>query len=101
MMTSKTFTATTNCRMLLWRSWRGSIPPKRRDAMGKVSPPVNVSVRRHGFRQRIISRLMFEPGPPIAGWVNYKKKVHPVFRDDGGRLFLNEGGWVAARQQPL
>ena len=44
---------------------------------------------------------MFEPGPAVAGWVNYKNKVHPVFKDSGGKLFLNEDGWAAARQQPL
>jgi hypothetical protein len=69
--------------------------------MGKANAPVHVSVRRHGFRQKVVARLMFEPGPAISGWVNYKNKVHPVFKDANGRLFLNEEGWVAARQQPL
>ena len=69
--------------------------------MGKANAPVTVAVRRYGFRQKIISRLMFEPGPPVSGWVNYKNKIHPVFKDGSGRLFLNEEGWVAARQQPL
>jgi len=69
--------------------------------MGKAKSPVNVSVRRNGFRQKIISRLMFEPGPAIAGWVNYRGKVHPVFKDSGGKLFLNEDSWAVTRQQPL
>jgi len=69
--------------------------------MRRVNPPVTVTVRRHGFRIRAISRLKFEPGPPIAGWVNYRGKVHPLFQDPGGALFLDEDGWVSSRRYPL
>jgi hypothetical protein len=69
--------------------------------MGKASQPVSIAVRRHGFREKVISRLTFAPGPPVAGWVNYRNKVYPVFRDQGGKLFLNQDGWVASRVYPL
>jgi hypothetical protein len=69
--------------------------------MRRISPPVKISVRRNGFRVRTISRLKFEPGPEIAGWVNFNNKVYPLFRDPGGDLFLNEDGWVSSRHYPL
>ena len=69
--------------------------------MRRVNPPVTVSVRRNGFRIRTISRLKFEPGPEIAGWVNYRNKVHPLFKDPGGALYLDEDGWVSNRRYPL
>lgn len=28
-------------------------------------------------------------------------KVHPVFKDPGGALFLDEDGWVSSRRYPL
>ena len=62
--------------------------------MRRVNPPVTISVRRHGFRLRTISRIKFEPGPAIAGWVNYRGKVFPLFQDPGGALYLDEDGWV-------
>jgi hypothetical protein len=69
--------------------------------MRRVNPAVTVSVRRNGFRIKTISRLKFEAGPEIAGWVNYRGKVHPVFKDPGGALFLDEDGWVSSRRYPL
>ena len=60
--------------------------------MRRVNPPVTVSVRRNGFRIRTIARLKFEAGPQIAGWVNYRGKVYPLFQDPGGALFLDEDG---------
>jgi len=69
--------------------------------MRRVNPPVTISVRRHGFRIRTISRLKFEAGPEIAGWVNYRGKVYPLFKDPDGALFLDEDGWVSSRRYPL
>ena len=69
--------------------------------MRRVNPPVTISVRRAGFRLRTISRIKFAAGPEIAGWVNYRGKVHPVFKDPGGALFLDEDGWVSSRRYPL
>ena len=69
--------------------------------MRRVHPPVTLSVRRNGFRIRTISRIKFEAGPEIAGWVNYRNKIHPVFKDPGGALFLDEDGWVSSRRYPL
>jgi len=64
--------------------------------MRRVNPPVKISVRRHGFRLRTISRIKFESGPAIAGWVNYRGKVYPLFQDPGGALYLDEDGrWNA------
>ena len=69
--------------------------------MRRISPPVNVAVRRNGFRVRNISRLKFEAGPEIAGWVNYRNKVYPLFKDPGGALYLDEDGWASTRHYPL
>ena len=69
--------------------------------MRRVNPPVTISVRRDGFRVRTISRLKFESGPEIAGWVNYRGKIHPLFKDPGGALYLDEDGWVSSRRYPL
>lgn len=69
--------------------------------MRRISPPVNISVRRNGFRIRTISRLKFEAGPEIAGWVNYRNKVYPLFKDPGGALYLDEDGWASTRHYPL
>jgi len=69
--------------------------------MRRVNPPVTISVRRDGFRVRTISRLKFESGPEIAGWVNYRNKIHPLFKDPGGALYLDEDGWVSSRRYPL
>ena len=69
--------------------------------MRRVNPPVTVSVRRHGFRVRTISRLKFEAGPAVAGWVNYRNKVYPLFQDPGGALYLDEDGWASTRRYPL
>ena len=69
--------------------------------MRRVNPPVTVSVRRNGFRLRTISRIKFESGPEIAGWVNYRNKIHPLFKDPGGALYLDEDGWVSSRRYPL
>ena len=69
--------------------------------MRRINPPVNISVRRHGFRVRTIARIKFESGPAIAGWVNYRNKVYPLFRDPDGALFLDEDGWVSSRRYPL
>ena len=69
--------------------------------MHRVSPAVKVSVRRGGFRVRVIERLKFEAGPEIMGWVNYHNKVCPLFKDPSGGLFLNEDGWVSTRRYPL
>ena len=69
--------------------------------MRRVNPPVTISVRRDGFRVRTISRIKFEPGPEIAGWVNYRGKIHPLFKDPGGALYLDEDGWVSSRRYPL
>jgi len=32
---------------------------------------------------------------------NYRGKVHPLFKDPGGALFLDEDGWVSTRRYPL
>lgn len=69
--------------------------------MRRINPPVPVTIRRHGFKVRTISRLTFEAGPEIAGWVNHLGKVYPVFRDPKGGLYLNEDGWVSTRRYPL
>ena len=69
--------------------------------MRRVNPPVTISVRRDGFRVRTISRIKFEAGPEIAGWVNYRGKIHPLFKDPGGALYLDEDGWVSSRRYPL
>jgi len=69
--------------------------------MRRVNPPVTISVRRDGFRIRTISRIKFESGPEIAGWVNYRNKIHPLFKDPGGALYLDEDGWVSSRRYPL
>jgi len=69
--------------------------------MRRVNPPVTISVRRDGFRVRTISRIKFESGPEIAGWVNYRGKIHPLFKDPGGALYLDEDGWVSSRRYPL
>ncbi len=69
--------------------------------MRRVNPPVTISVRRNGFRLRTISRIKFEPGPAIAGWVNYRGKVHPLFQDPGGAFYLDEDGWASTRRYPL
>ena len=69
--------------------------------MRRISPPVNVSVRRNGFRIRTISRLKFEAGPEIVGWVNYRNKVYPLFKDPGGAYYLDEDGWASTRHYPL
>ena len=69
--------------------------------MRRVNTPVTISVRRAGFRVRTISRLKFESGPEIAGWVNYRGKIHPLFKDPGGALYLDEDGWVSSRRYPL
>jgi hypothetical protein len=69
--------------------------------MRRVNQPVTVSVRRHGFRVRTISRIKFEAGPAIAGWVNYRNKVCPLFQDPGGALYLDEDGWASSRRYPL
>jgi hypothetical protein len=69
--------------------------------MRRVSPAVKISVRRGGFRVRVIERLKFEPGPEIAGWVNYHNKVCPLFKDPSGGLFLNDDGWASTRRYPL
>ncbi len=62
---------------------------------------MKVSVRRNGFRVRTIARLKFEAGPEIAGWVNYRNKVHPLFKDPGGAFYLDEDGWASTRRYPL
>ena len=49
----------------------------------------------------MISRLKFAAGPEIAGWVNYRNKVYPLFKDPNGALFLNEDGWASTRRYPL
>jgi len=69
--------------------------------MRRISPPVKVSVRRNGFRVRTISRLKFDAGPEIAGWVNYRNKVYPVFKDPGGAFYLDDDGWASTRHYPL
>jgi len=69
--------------------------------MRRVNPPVTISVRRDGFRVRTISRIKFESGPEIAGWVNYRGKIHPLFKDPGGALYLDEDGWISSRRYPL
>jgi len=69
--------------------------------MRRVNPPVTISVRRHGFRLRTISRIKFESGPAIAGWVNYRGKVYPLFQDPGGALYLEEEAWPRPRRYPL
>ena len=69
--------------------------------MRRISPPVKISVRRNGFRVHTIARLKFEAGPEIAGWVNYRNKVYPLFKDPGGALYLDEDGWVSTRSYPL
>ncbi len=69
--------------------------------MVRVSPPVQIAVRRKGFKVRAIARLKFEPGPEVAGWVNYSNKVYPLFKDPNGNLFLNEDGWASTRRYPL
>lgn len=69
--------------------------------MRRISPPVNISVRRNGFRVRTISRLKFEAGPEIVGWVNYRNRVYPLFKDPGGALYLDEDGWASTRHYPL
>jgi hypothetical protein len=33
--------------------------------------------------------------------VNYRNKVHPVFTDPKGNLYLNEDGWASTRRYPL
>ena len=69
--------------------------------MRRINPPVQVTVRRNGFKLRTIARLKFEAGPDIAGWVNYRGKVYPVFIDPKGNLYLNEDGWASTRRYPL
>jgi len=69
--------------------------------MRRINPPVQVTVRRNGFKLRTIARLKFEPGPDVAGWVNYRGKVYPVFIDPKGNLYLNEDGWASTRRYPL
>ena len=69
--------------------------------MRRVNPPVTISVRRDGFRVKTISRIKFEAGPEIAGCVNYRNKIHPLFKDPGGALYLDEDGWVSSRRYPL
>jgi len=69
--------------------------------MRRINPPVQVTIRRGGFKIRTISRLKFEPGPDIAGWVNHRGKVYPVFREPKGGFYLNEDGWTSTRPYPL
>ena len=69
--------------------------------MHRVSPPAKISVRRNGFKVRVIARLKFDPGPQIVGWFNYDNKVCPLFKDPVGDLFLNEDGWASTRRYPL
>jgi len=69
--------------------------------MRRINPPVQVTVRRGGFKLRTIARLKFEAGPDVAGWVNYRNKVYPVFTDPRGNLYLNEDGWASTRRYPL
>ena len=69
--------------------------------MRRVNPSVSIAVRRNGFRIKTVSRLKFEAGPEIAGWVNYRNKVYPLFKDPGGALYLNEDGWASTRRYPL
>jgi hypothetical protein len=71
------------------------------DLMRRVNPAVTVSVRRGGFKLRTVARLKFEAGPDVAGWVNYRGKVYPVFTDPKGNLYLNEDGWASTRAYPL
>jgi len=40
-------------------------------------------------------------GPEIAGWVNYRNKVYPVFKDPGGAFYLDDDGWASTRHYPL
>ena len=69
--------------------------------MRRINSPAQITIRRNGFRVRTISRLKFEAGPEIAGWVNHRNKVYPVFRDPQGALYLNEDGWTSTRRYPL
>jgi len=54
--------ATTNCQYP-----DGSWPNSGRDSR-MATPPVQIVVRRNGFKVRTVSRLRFETGPEIAGW---------------------------------
>jgi hypothetical protein len=69
--------------------------------MRRINPAVPITVRRGGFKVRTIARLKFAAGPEVAGWVNYRNKVYPVFRDPKGTLYLNEDGWASTRHYPL
>jgi hypothetical protein len=69
--------------------------------MYRISEPSRISVRHNGREVTTVKRLRFERGPEVVGWVNYRGKQHPIFKDEKGKLYLDQDGWVRLANRPL